>query len=90
VYALQKFRRHLLGSHFKMYTNHSALRYLLKKPMFGGRICIWLLLFQEYEFEFSVKLAKLNAGPYHLSSILSGEDARNLDDSLPDAHLFAF
>ena len=35
-----------------------------------------------------MKLGKLNAGPNHLSHILSGEDARNLDDNLPDAYLF--
>jgi hypothetical protein len=46
-------------------------------------------LFQEYDFEVIVKPGKLNAGPDHLSCILSGEDAGNLDDSLPDAHLFA-
>src|SRR5713101_1556914 len=28
VYALQKFRHYLLGSHFKMFTDHSALKYL--------------------------------------------------------------
>jgi hypothetical protein len=31
----------------------------------------------------------LNAGPNHLWRILSGEDAGNLDDSLPNVHLFA-
>jgi hypothetical protein len=29
VYALQKFKHYLLGSHFKMYTDHSALNYLV-------------------------------------------------------------
>jgi hypothetical protein len=37
VYALQKFRHYLLGSHFKMYTEHSVLRYLVNKPMLVGR-----------------------------------------------------
>jgi hypothetical protein len=36
-----------------------------------------------------VKPRKLNAGPDHLSCILSGEDAGNLDDSFPDAQVFA-
>jgi hypothetical protein len=35
-----------------------------------------------------VKPRKFNSRPDHLSRILSGEDARNLDDSLPDTHLF--
>jgi hypothetical protein len=50
VYALQKFRHYLLGSHFKMYTYHFALIYLVNKPMLGGGeggagIHKWLLLF---------------------------------------------
>ena len=36
VYALQKFRHYLLGEHFKMYTDHSALKYLVNKPVLGG------------------------------------------------------
>jgi hypothetical protein len=46
VYALHKFRHYLLESHFKMYTNHFSLKYLVNKPELGGRICRWLLLFQ--------------------------------------------
>lgn len=88
VYALQKFRNYLMGSHFKMYINHSALRYLVNKLVLGGNICRWLLLFQEYDFEVIVKPEKLNSGPDHLSCILIGEDAKNLDDSLSDVHLF--
>jgi hypothetical protein len=45
VYALQKFRHYVLGGHFKMFTDHSALKYLVNKPVLGGRICIWILLF---------------------------------------------
>jgi hypothetical protein len=81
VYALQKFRHYLLGSHFKMYTDHSTSKYLVNKPLLGGRICIWLLLFHEYDFEVIVKLGKLNAIPDHLSLILTIEDAGNLDDN---------
>jgi hypothetical protein len=55
VYALQKFHHYLLGGHFKMFTDHSTLKYLVKKPVLGGRICRWLLLFQEYNFEIVVK-----------------------------------
>jgi hypothetical protein len=38
VYALQNFRHYFLGSHFKMYTDHSALRYLVNKMVLWGRI----------------------------------------------------
>jgi hypothetical protein len=47
-----------------------------------------VVLFQVYEFGVIVKLGNLKSGPDHLSRILLGEDARNLDDSLPDEHLF--
>ena len=37
VYVLQKFRHYLLGGHFKMYTDHSALKYVVNKPMLGRK-----------------------------------------------------
>src|SRR5277367_2492833 len=89
VYALQKFRNYLLGSHFKMFTDHSALKYLVNKPVLGGRICRWLILFPEYDFEIIVKPGRLNLGPDHLSRLESGEEPTSLDESLPDAQLFA-
>ena len=45
VYALQKFQHYMLGSHFKMFTDHSALKYLVNKSVLGGRICRWMILF---------------------------------------------
>ena len=55
VYALQKFSHCLLGGHFNMFTDHSALQYLDNNPVLGGKIYRWLLLFQEFEFEIVVK-----------------------------------
>ena len=89
VYVVQKFRHYLLGIHFKMYTDHSTLKYLVNKRVLGGNIFWWLLLFQEFDFEFIVKLGRLNLGPDHLSRIKSGGEPVNLDDSLLDAQLFA-
>lgn len=37
VYALQKFRHYMLGGHFKIYTDHFALKYLVNKAMLGGK-----------------------------------------------------
>jgi hypothetical protein len=88
VYALQKFHHYLLGTPFKFFTDHSTLKYLVNKPVLGGRICRWLLLFQEFEFEVVVKPRKYNVGPDHLSRIKSGEASQSLDDELPDAQLF--
>ena len=78
-----------MGSHFKMFTNHSTLKYLVNKPVLGGKICKWLLLFQEYEFEIIVKPGRLKAGPDHLSRLESGKEPISLEDCLPDAQLFS-
>jgi hypothetical protein len=89
VYALQKFGHYLLGKHFNMFTDHSALKYLVNKPVLGGIICRWLLLFQEFDNEVIVKLGKLNAGPDHLSRVTNGEEPMNLEDNFLDAQLFS-
>jgi hypothetical protein len=89
VYALQKFRHYLLGGNFNMFTNHSTLKYLVNKPVFRGRICRWLLLFQEYDFDIVVKTGRMNKGPYHLSRLEHGEEPTSLEDTLPDAQLLA-
>ena len=57
-------------------------------PVLGGKICRWLLLFQEFDFEITVKPGCLNVGPDHLSHIETGEEPTNIDDGLPDAQLF--
>jgi hypothetical protein len=36
VYALQKFCHYLLGGHFKIFTDHSALKYIVNKIVLGG------------------------------------------------------
>jgi len=84
VYALQKFRNYLLGGDFKIYTNHSTLKYLVNKPVLRGKICRWFLLFQEYEFEVIVKPGRLNVGPNHMLRIKTREEPNNLEEGLPD------
>jgi hypothetical protein len=87
VYALQKFHHYLLGGQFKMFTDHSTLKYLVNEPVLGRRICRWLLLFQEYDFEIIVKPGRMNKGPNHLSRLEHGEYPTSLEDTLPDAQL---
>ena len=71
-----------------MFTDHSALKYLVNKTVLGGNIFHWLLLFQEFDLEIIVKLGRLNASPKHLSRIEIGEEPTNIDDGFPDAQLF--
>jgi hypothetical protein len=68
-----------------MFIDHFVLKYLVNKPMFGGRICRWIMLFQEYDFEIVVKPRRMNKGPDHLSRLEHGEEPTSLEDTLPDA-----
>ena len=45
VYALQNIWHYLLGDHFKFFTDHSTLKYLVNNLIIEGRISKWLLLF---------------------------------------------
>ena len=72
-----------------MFTDHSALKFLVNKPVLGGKICRWLLIFQEYDFEIIVNPRKLNARPDHLSMLETGEEPTKLEDNILDAQLFA-
>jgi len=89
VYVLHKFCHYLLGGHFKIFTDHSALKYLVNKPVLGGRIWRWLLLFQEYDFEIIVRPGRMNKGPDKLSRLEHGEESTSLEDELSDAQLLA-
>jgi hypothetical protein len=87
VYVLQNFLHYLLGGHFKMFTDHCTLKYLVNRPVLGGKICRWILLFQEYDFEIIVKPGRMNKGPDHLSRLEHGEEPTSLEDTLSDAQL---
>jgi hypothetical protein len=53
-----------------------------------GRICRWLILFQEFSFEVIIILGRCNVGPDRLYRLESRESGRVVDDQLPDADLF--
>ena len=44
VYALDKFHAYLIGSDIIIFTDHSALKYLLNKQNAKARLIIWVLL----------------------------------------------
>jgi len=88
IYALQKFRNYLLGSHFNFLFDHFALKYLVNKIVLEGIICRWLLLFQEFSFEVIIKRGRCKVGNDHLSRLELGEIGGVINDHLPDANLF--
>jgi hypothetical protein len=55
VFALEKFRSYLLGTKVVVFTNHVALRYLLKKKESKPRLIRWSFLLQEFDLEIKDK-----------------------------------
>nr|GFB96577.1 reverse transcriptase domain-containing protein [Tanacetum cinerariifolium] len=49
VYAFEKFRPYLVLSKTIVYTDHSALKYLLAKQDAKPRLLRWILLLQEFD-----------------------------------------
>ena len=44
VFACEKFRPHILGSHVVIHTDHAAIKYLMEKKDAKPRLIIWVLL----------------------------------------------
>ncbi|XP_060183226.1 uncharacterized protein LOC132613199 [Lycium barbarum] len=51
VYAFDKFRSYLVGTHVIVYTDHAAIRYLFSKKDAKPRLIRWILLLQEFDIE---------------------------------------
>ena len=75
VFAFDKFRSYLIGSNVIVYTDHSALKYLLTKKDAKPRLLRWILLLQEFNLEIKDKKGIENLVADHLSRMeLQGTD----------------
>ncbi|XP_073016954.1 uncharacterized protein [Primulina eburnea] len=91
VFAFEKFHSYLVLSKVIVYTDHSALKYLLAKKDAKPRLIRWILLLQEFDLEIRDKKGVENVVADHLSRL---EDIRingvhtDIDDWFPDEQLF--
>jgi Reverse transcriptase (RNA-dependent DNA polymerase)/RNase H-like domain found in reverse transcriptase/Spumavirus aspartic protease (A9) len=71
VWAVNYFRPYLYGKHFTIYTDHSALQWLLKlkaiKNGLTGRMARWQLILQPYDYEIKYRPGTVNANADALS-----------------------
>ncbi|GKC06728.1 reverse transcriptase domain-containing protein [Tanacetum coccineum] len=67
VYAFEKFRPYLILSKTIVYTDHSALKYLLAKQDAKPRLFRWILLLQEFDVIICDKKGAENLAADHLS-----------------------
>jgi hypothetical protein len=89
VFALEKFRSYLLGTKVIVFSDHAALKYLLKKKDAKPRLIRWILLLQEFDLEIRDKSGAENLVADHLSRLLLDKDSSPLMDEFPDEHLFS-
>ncbi len=89
VFALEKFRSYLLGTRIIVYTDHAALKYLLKKADSKPRLIRWMLWLQEFDLEIRDRSGAQNLVADHLSRIERVSDADSpIRDDFPDDHLY--
>ena len=91
VFACEKFRSYILGSHVIMHTDHVAIKYLMAKKDTKPRLIRWVLLLQEFDIEIKDKKGSDNVIADHFSRMEGKDDDKkelDIEDSFPNEQLF--
>jgi len=92
VLALEKFHSYLINSKVIIFSDHVALKRLIKKSNSKPRLIQWVLLLQEFDFEIKDKVKLANMVTNYLSRLgpeATPSEQLPIDDSFPNEQLLA-